>query len=163
MSKRFSGIIAIAENRAIGIEHKLPWPKEYSDLKWFKKKTSGGNLIFGRKTFIGLGTVWLPTRELFVLTQFNPFGWNNSVRKSDKACTHIITNPNDLPDADYWVCGGKSIYELFMPQIEEFFVTYIKGEFKGDTFMPPFEQNFFRREVIEDNQYYSIVRLWERI
>ena len=161
--KKFTGIIAIAENRVIGLQNTLPWPREYSDLKFFKEKTWGGRLIMGRKTFQGLGVTWLPNREIFVLTKFNPFGWVISECNFGvgKAKTHICQVPNDLPDGDYWVAGGKSVYDLFMPQITEFYVTYIRGVFEGDVTIPAFEHLFPNQEEVKQTDKFRIVRYWK--
>lgn len=163
MSKNFKGIIAIAENRVIGLDNKLPWPKQFSDLAFFKQMTWGGNLIMGRKTFQGLGLSWLPNRNIYVLTKFNPFGWDKSECnfKAGKSCTTIFQSPSDLPDGDYWVAGGKTIYELFMPQMDEFIVTYIKGVFEGDVEMPEFESQFPKTYVVSENEFYKTVRMWK--
>lgn len=162
MKKVFKGIIAIGENRVIGLKDKLPWSKEFSDLKFFKEKTWGGKVIFGRKTFQGLGINWLPNREVYVLTNFNPFGWNVSECnfKVGKAVTKIVQVVDDLPNGEYWVAGGRKIYELFLPQMTEFYVTYIKGSFEGDTFMPEFESQFPHSEVVSDTANYKIVKYW---
>lgn len=162
MKKKFKGIIAIAENRVIGLYDKLPWPKEFSDLKFFKEVTWGNNLIMGRKTFQGLGVTWLPNRQLYVLTQFNPFGWDKSECNfaAGKSCTHIITSVDDLKESTYWICGGKTVYDLFMPFIDEFLVTYIKGVFEGDVEMPEFESQFPNREITKETNMFKIVKMW---
>jgi dihydrofolate reductase len=48
------------------------------------------------------------------------------------------------------VIGGAKTYELFLPYITEFYVTHVKGEYDGDTFMPPFEHLFDKQEVIRE-------------
>lgn len=156
----FKAIIAMGNNREIGFEDGLPWPKEQGDLKFFKKTTWGQNLVLGRKTFDSLGATWLPNRNIYVLTHFNNYGWTKSdgYFKLGKSCTHIIQNITDLPEGDFWICGGKTIYELFMPKIQEFLVTHIKGSFAADTFMPEFEGQFRRQTLVEDNENFKIIK-----
>lgn len=151
------------ENRVIGNGNSLPWPKEKSDLKFFKEKTSGGSLIMGRKTFQGLGTLHLVNRKIYVLTHFNPYSWSvsNLNFQSGSATTHIIKDVNDLPEQDYWVCGGKAVYELFLPKMCEFFVTYIKGQYEGDVIMPEFEKQFKYSKTIDGNMNYHTVWYWK--
>jgi dihydrofolate reductase len=150
------GIIAMSDNRMIGKGHSLPWANDKGDLKFFKEKTIGHNLIMGKTTFKSLGRVHLPFRKIYVLTHhFNSFGWN--VSATSDASTHIITSLEDLPKQDYWVCGGKSIYELFLPKMAEFFVTYIKGDFDGDVEMPFFENQFSsHREIVRTDNYRTV-------
>ena len=55
MSKpRVSLIAALAQNRVIGIENRLPW-KLPEDLAHFKALTLGYPILMGRKTFESLG------------------------------------------------------------------------------------------------------------
>ena len=44
-------IIAMAKNRVIGKNGKLPWPSIKTDLKHFKEFTTGKTLIVGKNTF----------------------------------------------------------------------------------------------------------------
>ena len=60
--------------------------------------------------------------------------------------------------ANTWVIGGAEIYNLFMPQITELFVTHIADEYEGDTFMPEFESQFTEQEILKEEKDYSIVR-----
>ena len=157
----FKGIIAIAENRVIGNQGRLPWPKEKSDLSFFKEITWGGNVIFGRKTFDGLGKTWLPNRNIYVMTGFNGYGWNQSKCKlaGVNSCTRIIQRDSDLPNGqDFWVCGGKGVYDFFMPQIEEFYVTYINGYYEGDVSMPEFEVQFKKSKTVKQHENYHTVK-----
>ncbi|MCK4950675.1 MAG: dihydrofolate reductase, partial [Gammaproteobacteria bacterium] len=47
-------IWAMAENRVIGIENRLPW-KLPADMQWFRKQTMGKPIVMGRKTFESFG------------------------------------------------------------------------------------------------------------
>jgi len=60
-------VVAMAENRVIGKEGRLPWHFS-SDLKHFKQLTMGQTIIMGRKTFESIGKP-LPGRENFVLSR----------------------------------------------------------------------------------------------
>ena len=59
------GIVAIAQNFAIGKGGKLPWHYS-SDLKFFKETTIGNAIVMGRKTFDSIGKA-LPNRLNIVL------------------------------------------------------------------------------------------------
>lgn len=161
MQPDYKGIIAIADNRVIGLSDKLPWPKEFSDLAFFRRMTWGCNLVMGRKTYSGLGKSWLPNRHIYVLTKFNPFGWTQSENNytAGKGTTTIITSVDDLPNAEVWVCGGRMVYEALMPQMTEFLVTYVKGSFEGDTVMPEFEHLFPNKSILNETEFYKTVRM----
>ncbi len=147
----FKGIIAISNNRVIGNHNDLPWPRAKSDLKFFKDMTWGCNVIFGRRTFEGLGRMWLPKRQIYVLTTNNTFGWTKSefTGKEGISCTHIVRHPEDLPNADYWVAGGKAIYQLFLSQMSELYITYINGTYEGDVMIAESElEDYFNNVEI---------------
>jgi len=154
----FKGIIALENNRGIGIGDKLAWPRAASDLKSFKKLTTGGNVIFGRKTFEGLGVKWLSNRNIFVLSKKNLNNLKDSERTDINAKTFLINDLKDLPENDYWVAGGLSIYNLFLDKLDEFYVTYIKGSYKCDTFIESFEHKFTKSEILEENERFKIVK-----
>ena len=160
----YKAIIAISNNRVIGKANKLPWPSEGGDLKFFRETTWGGNLLMGRKTYDGLGTPHLPNRNIFVLTSKNSYGWNYSEFNfpKGKGTTQIFELEQELPkEKDIWICGGKSIYEHFIPQISEFYVTYIKGDYEGDVSIGNFEENFPNKEMLTETENYSIVKYWK--
>ena len=49
-----SFIVAMAQNRVIGVNQNLPWNIP-TDLKRFRKMTSGHVVIMGRKSFDAIG------------------------------------------------------------------------------------------------------------
>jgi len=59
-------IAAMADNRVIGIEGKLPWHLP-EDLQNFKRLTTGGTIVMGRKTYDSIGRP-LPNRRNIVLS-----------------------------------------------------------------------------------------------
>jgi dihydrofolate reductase len=159
----FKGIIAMDDARTIGKDNDLPWPKQNGDLSFFKEKTWGDNVIFGRKTFQGLGRTCLPNRKIYVMTNFNPYGWSYSEINfsGGKGETRIIQHESDLPAEDFWVCGGKAIYNLFLPKMTECFVTYIKGVFDGNVKMNYFENQFPYQKEIAQTENYRTVWFWK--
>ena len=44
-------ILAMAKNRVIGKNGKLPWPSIKNDFKWFQEFTTGKKIIVGKNTF----------------------------------------------------------------------------------------------------------------
>ncbi|HCA57471.1 MAG TPA: dihydrofolate reductase, partial [Blastocatellia bacterium] len=61
------GIVAIAENFAIGKGGKLPWHYP-ADLKFFKETTTGNAVVMGRTTWDSIGRP-LPNRLNIVLSR----------------------------------------------------------------------------------------------
>ena len=60
-------IAAMSLNRVIGADGKIPWHLP-EDFKWFKKLTTGGIVLMGRKTFLTLPKP-LPNRTNVVFTR----------------------------------------------------------------------------------------------
>ena len=66
MSK-IGAIVAIAENGVIGNGLEIPWHIS-EDFKHFKRTTTGGIIVMGRRTWESLGSKPLPNRENVVIT-----------------------------------------------------------------------------------------------
>ena len=62
-------IVALANNRVIGVNNTLPWHLP-EDLKRFRALTTGHHIIMGRKTYESLGRL-LPNRTTVIVTR-NP-------------------------------------------------------------------------------------------
>lgn len=78
------GIVAIAENYAIGKDGKLPWHYS-SDLKYFKETTTGNLIVMGARTWNSIGKP-LPNRLNVVLSRTIDFdGGENVLSLREKA------------------------------------------------------------------------------
>ena len=64
---RISLIVALTENRVIGLDGVMPWYLS-EDLKYFKRVTMGAPIIMGRKTFDSIGRA-LPGRTNIIITR----------------------------------------------------------------------------------------------
>ena len=64
---KISMIVAMADNRVIGLDNKMPWHLP-ADLMFFKRVTLGKPIIMGRKTFQSIGRP-LPGRKNIVLSR----------------------------------------------------------------------------------------------
>ena len=141
------GIVAIAENYAIGKDGKLPW--HYSaDLKFFRRTTIKHTVVMGYNTWESIGKP-LPKRLNVVLSR------SKSIEYQERVIT--LRNVGDalaLSEyvvGDMFVIGGASIYAAFGPYIDRWIVTHIpKTVDDADVFMP---ENFllgFSESTSED-------------
>jgi dihydrofolate reductase len=133
------GIVAVAENFAVGKNGTLPW--HYSaDLKFFKQTTSGNAIAMGRKTFDSIGKA-LPNRLNIVLSRSSQVIDGNvfSAKSKDE-----VLSLNKYLNCDLFVIGGASIYSEFADVIEKWIVTEIPQTVENaDAFMEPnFLDNF---------------------
>ena len=127
-------IFAIAENGVIGKDNALPWPKLKRDFKWFYQNTKNHVVIMGRSTWESLGKFApLSDRINYVVSR------NCSYQGAGCIKDNIIQNIKNVellyPDKTIWIIGGKMLYELTAPIIDEFYVTYINKSYDGDTIM----------------------------
>src|SRR5258708_5235853 len=119
----FHAIAAMAENRVIGHQGKIPWYLP-EDFHWFKHKTMGGTLIMGRKTFESIGKP-LPGRKTIVLTK------SETLLPGVEICPDIRNLPSDnswtANGYDIcWVCGGTQIYQQLLPKCFYLYLTCVK-------------------------------------
>lgn len=128
-------IVAMGQNRVIGLRNKMPWHLP-ADLAYFKKMTTGHSVIMGRKTFQSIGRP-LPNRTNIILTRDKSF--------AAEGCKVIysITEAIELAKKeDLFVIGGADIYQQFLPYVDQVYITQIHEEFEGDTFFPELNENW---------------------
>ncbi len=126
-------IAAMAANRAIGLENRLPW-RLPADLKRFKRLTLGHALILGRKTFESIGAS-LPGRTTFVVTRRGDYRAPGAevAGSIDEAVAAAAAAGKDA-----WIAGGAEIYRdaLSRGLADRLHLTVIDREFPGDVFFP---------------------------
>ncbi|WP_278373761.1 dihydrofolate reductase, partial [Idiomarina abyssalis] len=64
---KISLVVAMADNRVIGKDNKMPWHLP-DELQYFKKITLGKPIVMGRRTFESIGRP-LPGRKNIVLSR----------------------------------------------------------------------------------------------
>ena len=62
-------VVAMGQNRQIGYQGKIPWPRLKQDLENFKELTYGHIVIMGRKTWESMGSKPLKGRTNIILSQ----------------------------------------------------------------------------------------------
>lgn len=120
-----SAIVAMDDEGGVGINNGLPWPFNKEDMEWFKEVTAGKTLIAGYRTAQTLPSIVSTTlnRDLVV--------WDRS------------TNPEKLIasiEADeVIIIGGRATYLDFLPHIQRFYISRIKGTYPADTTLKEFK------------------------
>ena len=138
-------IAAIGKNNELGKDNKLIWHLP-GDLKFFKEKTIGKNIVMGRKTFESLPKM-LPNRHHIVITTGN-------IDNSEVEVYHSIED--FLKDYSYsgetYVIGGASIYNSLIDYVDVMYLTEINKEcLDADSYFPDFDRERWRSEVIGNN------------
>ena len=134
------GIVAIAENFAIGKDGKLPW--HYSaDLKFFKKTTLNNAIVMGFNTWESIGKP-LPKRLSIILSRSREI--ENQTRAILMRDVKEVIALSEYLKGDVFIIGGSQTYKSFAEVIDKWIVTFIPETVEdADAFMPDdFLDNF---------------------
>lgn len=123
-------IVAIGKDGAIGKNGDLIW-RLPSDLRHFKRLTTGHPVIMGRKTWESLPKKPLPSRQNIVMTRsldFSPTG-AEVAHTADEAL-------NLANDSSPFIIGGSEIYKTFLPMTGYLYLTEVDAIcLDADTFL----------------------------
>lgn len=138
-------IVAVAENFAIGKDNELLFHLP-SDLKRFKKITSGQTLIMGRNTLLSLPKWPLPNRRHIVITDSRDDNFKGCelVYSLDQAIDKVEN------EKEAFVIGGGLVYRQFYPIAGKMYLTLIHKSFDADTFFPEIDFNEWQEVERED-------------
>lgn len=132
-------IAAIAQNRVIGNQGKLPWSIP-EDWQYLLDTTRGGILLLGRRCYEEFGGA-LPEREMVVLTR------QTSEKFSDVHCAGSFEQglaiALSLPGQAIWIAGGQEVYREALPHAQAAYITHIHAQVPGDTFFPEDWESYF--------------------
>lgn len=138
-------IAAMAQNRIIGRNNKMPWhiPEE---LQLFKKTTMGHPMIMGRKTFDSL-TAPLPGRRHIVLSRDPNYAPPGGEPAPSLAAAFDLCGPVDK----VFVIGGAEIFSLALAVATTIILTTIEREIAGDVAFPELSEKDF---IVTDRKHY---------
>ena len=127
-----SMIAALANNRVIGLDNKMPWHLP-AELQLFKRATLGKPIVMGRNTFESIGRP-LPGRLNIVMSRqadYQPEGVT-VVATLDEA----VTAAGDVEEL--MIIGGATIYQQCLPMADQLYLTHIDLTTTGDTWFPDY-------------------------
>lgn len=155
MSITFTGVVAMAEDRAIGLNNSIPW-RLPEDMRVFKRLTMGHPILMGRRTWESLGRP-LPGRQNIVLTRDAGY----CAEGAEVITTPAALESMALQDSEVMVIGGAQIYACMLEKMQKLYVSEVRGTFAADTWFPPFAHTFTRRTVVERFNGFDLV-LYEK-
>lgn len=135
---RVSVIAALARNRVIGIDNRLPW-RLPEDLAHFKALTLNHPILMGRKTFESLGRP-LPGRTNIVITR-NP-GYRRDGCLVADSIPAALALCGDA--AEVFFIGGAELYAQAIPLADRLYLTEVDIEAEGDARFPDYDPGAFR-------------------
>ena len=145
-----SMIVAMAENRVIGINNNLPWYLP-NDLKYFKQVTMGKPILMGRKTFESIGKP-LPGRANIVITRNKEWAADGiKIVHSLESAYQLAESIVEIDGQDeVMVIGGDQIYQSSLPSIDRISLTKVHAEVKGDAWFPELDWSEWKEVARED-------------
>ena len=127
-------IMAADDLGGISKDGSMPWPKNSSDLQWFKKNTMNAVVVMGRLTWVD------PFMPSPLKGRINVLVTNqdkeNYLGADEYISGNILKSVSDLlkkyEDKNVFIIGGAKILDQLFELIEEFYLTKIYGNFECD-------------------------------
>ncbi len=150
-----NAIVAVDRNWGIGKDNDLLIHLP-GDLKYYKEKTIGNVIIVGQRTLESFpGGKPLPGRTNIVLSDDPAFVRDDCIvcRTKDE----VLEKAAEYDPEKVFICGGASIYRLFLEDCDALYVTRIDAAFEADTFFPDLDELGYRvdwaSEPMEEKGY----------
>lgn len=143
MSRQIVLIAALANNRVIGLDNRLPWHLP-DDLKHFKAMTLDKTIVMGRKTWESLPGI-LPGRQHVVVSR------NKNYRADGALVVNSIKEAlQKVPEEeDVMIVGGAGLYEQCLAFATLLQLTLVDANIDGDAFFPQWDENHWREKQRE--------------
>ena len=154
-------VVGMTQERVIGKNNDLPWPRIPEDMKHFRKITSGHAVIMGRKTWDSIPEKFkpLPKRENIVITRNKKLQLSGAeVCFSLQQAIQHAKDRNKQP----FIIGGATIYAEALPLATDIYLTLIKNNYSGDTLFPEFDDSLFSTKILAETEkvtFFHYVRL----
>lgn len=153
--KILSLIAAMDQNRLIGADNALPWPRLPADMKWFRRHTLGKPILMGRKTWESFGARPLPDRNNIVLTRDTSYQAPGAIVVG--SFEQALEQAGAVEEA--MIIGGASFYEQTLDIVDRLYLTFVQGSFDGDAWFPELDLDDWQQtaseasEVDDKNEY----------
>lgn len=154
-------ILATGRNGELGDSNRpdgLPWDKNQEDMKYFRETTKNSIVVYGGNTFRQF--------QKMGYTEGLPYRSNKVISRSLHGSTKGVIVVGSVqgfisetaPEVDYWIIGGKSIYEQCIPYVDEVHISLIDKDFpEADTHMDlDFLKEFEFSDLIRLNDYTKV-------
>lgn len=143
---RVSLIAAVAENGVIGRDNGLPW-RLPSDLKHFRRLTTGHAVISGRRNYESIGRP-LPERLNIVVT--HRAGYHAAGCVVVHTLEDAFRAAGDRPEV--FVIGGADLYAQTLDRAQRLHLTEVHAAVAGDTRFPEFDRSAWREVARERHE-----------
>jgi dihydrofolate reductase len=130
-------LVAMTAARVIGRDKQLPWhiPEE---LDLFRRLTTGGTLIMGRRTFQAIGRP-LPGRRNIVVSRTLPPTEGIEVCRNFPQALRLAAG-----DQEVFAIGGRQIFSEALPLADHLRISWLHQDYAGDVFFPHLDLDAWR-------------------
>jgi dihydrofolate reductase len=139
-------IWAMDETNLIGDGDRIPWHIK-EDLVYYKSKTKGQTVLMGDATYFSLKGYYktkpLPYGKVYIATIDHNLKIENPLEDIE-IIYDIDTFLKNFKE-DLWVCGGATIYRLSLPYADRLYISFIKGDHKGDKYFPTIDYSKYQK------------------
>ena len=142
--------VALDPNKGIGYRNVLPWHIK-EELQVFKRNTLFKNIVMGQTTYDNLPGK-LKDRYITVVS-LDPDYRPEGVTVYHDLIGFLKEHEND--EEEYIICGGASIFRQAYPYAKKAYVSFIKKEYKVDTYFDVFELNDW--EIMEEEDHKEFI------
>lgn len=162
-------IAAFNNKRAIGYKGGLPWPSLKQDMALFKRLTTGGTVIMGRKTWASLPAKIRPLPDRFNIVisnmpNFTPPGAVRALSVLDALLVWVGLGYDQEGSA--FIIGGERVYREALEiegslRVDVMHLSLVDDDHEGDVFFPEFDQGQWReveRTPYDGFTYVKLVR-----
>jgi dihydrofolate reductase len=138
LASRLSLIVAMAKNRVIGADNRIPWHLP-SELKLFKEVTMGHHIIMGRRTWESINRL-LPGRTTVIITRQPDYAVPGAI------VVHSLEDAfaASAGDDEVFVIGGAELFRETLPIADRLHLTIVDAAPEGDTYMPEIDWTAWR-------------------
>jgi len=170
----FAVVVAADRDRGIGKDGVMPW-RLPGDMAFFKTLTRDSRdpgdtvntVVMGRKTWDSIPPRFRPLRgrRNIVISRQTSLELPAEVVRASSLDHALQCTPS--PGGRVFIIGGGQIYAdaLARPSCRAIYLTRIDASFDCDVFLPPFEADFERTEILRqdrDNDLDYRIELWHR-
>lgn len=137
-------IACVSEDGGLGYKGELLW-RLYEDRVFFSNVTSGKHVIMGHNTFTSIGRP-LMRRHNIVLAHTDPGDTGVEWVKSMDALKKRIKSISDRQDI--FIIGGVSLYNEFIDEADNIYLTEVEGKRQADVYFPKFDKTKYDKATI---------------
>ena len=130
-------IMAVDDEGGISKGKSMPWPKNSTDLMWFKQTTLNNIVVMGRKTW---EDPFMPTplksrKNVLITSKDKSFFPGADYYLSKDINKKITEIDKKYASKDVFIIGGSAIINLTINLIQEFYLTRIYGNYRCEKFI----------------------------